>query len=159
MNKPSFAMLRAHFPRRDLVDTAALYAELGWIDLVQNEAFRNTCATRMSLALIKAGMALPGRMAIRKGAFKGCRIEPGQQKLSMLLQRRTLLGAPEKYRTGEGLAAIGKRSGIVSFWQLYPDVGPQIGHIDIVYTGDDGLLCCGNQCYWGAREVWFWPLD
>ena len=158
VSRPAFATLREHFPRRELIDTAALYAELGWDDLVHKEAFRNTCATRVSLALVKSGMAVPGRMTILKGPFKGSRIEPGHEKLSLLLQRRSMLGAPEKFRMGLAEKAIGVRSGIVSFWQLYPDVGRAIGHIDLVYPGVEGALACGNQCYWDAREVWFWPL-
>ncbi len=157
--KPPFATVRAHFPKRDRIDTAALYAELGWVDLVHNEAFRNTCATRMSLALVKSGVSLPGRMRVLKGDFKGCRIEPGHAKLSMILQRRDMLGAPEKFRRTAAPAAIGQRCGIVSFWQIYPELARTVGHIDLVSTGEDGALSCANQCYWDAREIWFWPLD
>lgn len=159
MSTPDFATLLANFPRREQLDTAALYAELGWIDLIDQEAFRNTCATRMSLALTKSGLRVPGRMSILKGEFKGCGIEPGQQKLSQILQRRGMLGPPEKFRAGAAIKGVADRHGIVSFWQIYPDVGRAVGHIDLVYTAADGSLCCGNQCYWGARELWFWPLE
>ena len=157
--KPAFATLKGHFPTRDLTDTAALYAELGWVDLIGDAAFRNTCATRMSLALVKSGLALPGRMRILAGRFKGCRIEPGQAKLSLILQRREMLGAPEKFRTQVAEGEIRGRCGIVSFWHIHPEQDLELGHIDLVFPGADGALRCANQCYWGASAVWFWALD
>ncbi len=75
--KPAFIKLRENYASVAAVDQAALFGEIGWEDLIGKDSFANTCAIRVSLALIKAGIRLKGRMAIRKGPFKGALIEPG----------------------------------------------------------------------------------
>lgn len=157
--KPSFSAIRSHYPTRAATDTAALYKAIGWDALIGVTAYQNTCATRVSLALVRSGMRLPGRLAILKGEYKGSMIEPGHARLSILLQRRNLLGLPEIHRSGQARQAIGRRSGIVSFWRIQSGDGPDEGHIDIVCPDPDGSPICGTQCYWQASEVWFWPLD
>ncbi|ATQ74755.1 hypothetical protein CR152_09645 [Massilia violaceinigra] len=158
--KPSFFTVRDNYPTRASVDRAALYKAIGWDALVGVTAYQNTCATRVSLALVRSGMRIPGRLAILKGEHKGSLIEPGHARLSILLQRRNLLGLPEVHRGGQARQAIGRRSGIVSFWHIQDGSGPEEGHIDIVFPDPhtvDGPAC-GSQCYWQAGEVWFWPL-
>jgi hypothetical protein len=159
--KPAFATLRYNYPPRATIDRAALYKAIGWDALIAVTAYQNTCATRVSLALIRSGMRIPGRLTILKGEHTGRMIEPGHARLSILLQRRNLLGLPEKYRDGAlARQSIGTRSGLVSFWAIQTDGGPDQGHIDIVYPDhyDGDALACGTACYWEAREVWFWPL-
>jgi hypothetical protein len=49
-----------------------LFQQIGWDDLIKNPAYGNTCAIRVSLALIRSGVTIPGgRLPIK-------RIEPGQ---------------------------------------------------------------------------------
>jgi hypothetical protein len=154
--KPAFIAIQSGYPSTLEVPRAALFQEIGWSDLVNNFNYTNTCAIRVSVALLKAGVAFPGRMRINTGRFKGRRIEPGQGRLSLVLAR--LWGAPEKYQGGAAAEkAIGGRKGVVSFWRLHPNLGDTQGHIDIV-SGHVGELKCGNACYWGSSEVWFWPL-
>lgn len=73
----------------------AAFAEIGWEDLIPKPEYNNTCAIRVSLALIKCGFTLNGRIAIKKGKYKGKLIEPGQAKLARMLAERQYLG-PQK---------------------------------------------------------------
>lgn len=67
--RPNFFALERNYPKRDSIDTTQLFQEVGRHDLIKNSAYENTCAIRMSLALIKVGVHIPGRIAIKKGAF------------------------------------------------------------------------------------------
>jgi len=157
MFKPLYADLARNFPRRDMVPRDALLREIGWDDLIANTNFQNTCAIRASLALIKSGVPLSGRMKIRKGPFQGKRIEPGQVKLAHLL--KAYWGMPEQFEGSEAaIAGIGKRCGLVSFFNVRPDKTDPLGHIDIVEPTLFGTLSCGNDCFWSAKFTWFWPL-
>ncbi|WP_426176646.1 T6SS effector amidase Tae4 family protein [Massilia sp. TWR1-2-2] len=158
--KPRFAAVAAGYPTSPPHDTAALFSIIGWEDLVTNGNYENTCAIRVSIALASAGVRIPGRMSIRKGTLKGRLIEPGQARLSMILARRNMLGAPEKFKGSPAAErGIGMRCGIVSFWRLYPTrVGDNQGHIDVVSPNEYNFLTCKGHCYFGAAEIWFWPL-
>lgn len=163
--KVSYASLRTHFPDTDSVTREELYNWIGYPKHAGNPNFYNTCAIRMSLALLGAGYPNPGTWLIKAGKYKGRSIEIRQRPLSQWLVRH--LGQPEKYGSGkEAERAIGVRRGIVSFFSIYGDVSPQ-GHISIVSRDRWGYyLRCGNEtdgaesgCYWTSREVWFWPLS
>ena len=95
--KPAFIKLRDNYASVAAVDQAALFREIGWEDLIGKDSFANTCAIRVSLALIKAGVKVKGRMAIRRGPFKGALIEPGQAKLAHMLASPSMFGVPEKF--------------------------------------------------------------
>lgn len=77
--KPSFIVLRKnHYSsnelNRDFVDGKDVYKEIGYdIDALmkQNPGYENTCAVRMSLALIKASVRFNGRLQIKLGSYKG----------------------------------------------------------------------------------------
>lgn len=158
MVKIPFNVLAHNYPRKARISHDALFREIGWDDLIKNTAYENTCATRVSLALIKTGITIPGaRMAIRTGPYKGQLIEPGQAKLSHILAGVAMLGKPEKFGNAHAQAAIGERSGIVSFWHLVPGLY-EGGHIDLVSPVFQPLGQCGTDCYWTSREFWFWPL-
>lgn len=157
MWKLPFAALQNNFSSNKDVKVEDLYREIGWDDLIDNPSYENTCAIRMSLALIKSGMHIPGRLSIKKGPYKGRLIEMGQGSLSRLLADPSRLGKPEKFAGAEAARAIGKRSGIVSFWHLIPGVYEH-GHIDIVSDATGRLRACGSDCYWTSKEVWFWGL-
>lgn len=154
--KPTFNAMRANYPYRERYPRGLLLERLGWDDLLENEAYTDTCAMRMSYALARSGVRLSGARMRGKGKeVRGLPIEPGQAKLSALLRRTW--GEPEKYR-GESAAraGIGKRSGVVSFFRIHPNVNQ--GHIDLIEPRSNGFSECAMQCYFDAREVWFWPL-
>lgn len=45
--KPHFGVVYQNYPR--LENREVLFTEIGWSDLVDNKAFEDTCAIRMSL--------------------------------------------------------------------------------------------------------------
>lgn len=134
-----------------------LYEEVGRSDLNANPSFYDTCAVRMSVALLRAGVKLPGaRMVAKEGRLKGKRIEPGQGKLSRILKR--IWGAPEVYRDEKAARdGIGRRRGVASFFRIHgtPNSG---GHIDLVHSTGNGFHECARTCFFGSMEIWFWPL-
>lgn len=153
-----FGALMKNYPSNRVVSRDTLFQQIGWDDLIKNSDYGNTCAIRVSLALIRSGITIPGgRIPIRTGALKGKMIEPGQAKLSMILSRPTMLGKPEKLSGSGMIEDVGHRSGIVSFFRLSPGIY-EGGHIDIVAPQLGGMQVCGSACYWTSKEVWFWPL-
>lgn len=156
--KPTFSTVKANFYPSQKVNQAKLFEEIGWSDLVGKPAYVNTCAIRMSLALIKSGMTIPGRMRIKNGRHKGALIEPGQAKLSSTLTRPVYLGEPEKFTRLDAQDGIGMRNGIVSFFDVNSMVETAQGHIDLV-SQSAGRALCGTNCFWLAKQVWFWPLQ
>jgi hypothetical protein len=128
--KPSFAKIKKTYQDKHAFPRDVLYQELGWDDLVNNPAYENTCAVRISLALIKLDITLPGRLMIKQGPHKGKMIEPGQAKLSHLLARPTLLGAPEKCKMADVHKVVGNRHGIIAFFKI-PEYRNG-GHIDLI---------------------------
>lgn len=151
--KPRFDALRAHYPATETQQE--LFTDIGWTDLIGNPTYDKTCAIRMSTALLRSGVPLPGaRMQAKAGTIKGKWIEPGQVKLSNILQK--LWGAPDIYSSEDAArAGIGERHGLVSFFRIDSDNG---GHIDLIAPGDDGRLDCARSCFLAAAAVWFWPL-
>lgn len=158
LTPPPFNVLWKNYSSNKIVKLPELFKEIGWDDLITNEAYANTCAIRVSLALIKSGVTIPeGRMPIKAGIHRGKRIEPGQSKLSNILSKKSMLGRPEKFKAGEHEAGIGNRSGIVSFFHLMPGVYEN-GHIDLVAPQAGGAKKCASDCWWSSKEVWFWAL-
>lgn len=161
--KVSFAVLRMHFPDTDSVSLEELWQWLGYPEHIGNINFSNTCAVRMSMALLGAGFPSPGAYPIKAGKFKGKMIETRQRKLSAWLVRH--LGQPGKYKSGiEAQKAIGTKRGIISFFQLHGPTDNQ-GHIAIVGADKWQTFRCGPEredsptgCFWNSVEVWFWPL-
>ncbi|HAT30780.1 MAG TPA: hypothetical protein DCW29_07995 [Janthinobacterium sp.] len=156
--KPAFKLLAHNYSSSNTVAKRELFEEIGWDDLIDNPGYDNTCAIRVSLALIKSGVALPGRIAIKKGPFAGARIETGQGKLSHMLTTPGFLGKPETFAGGAAEDGIGARQGSLSFWRIPDYLNGNGGHIDIVWPGADGGDMCGSGCYWNSAEVWFWEL-
>ncbi|HWJ93685.1 MAG TPA: T6SS effector amidase Tae4 family protein, partial [Telluria sp.] len=162
--KTSFSVLRSHFLDTDSVGRDELFHFIGRPELIRDPNFYNTCAIRLSLALLGAGFPNPGGWTVMGGKYKGRGLETKQRRLSHWLVSH--LGKPEAYNSGlEAENKIGNRSGIVSFFSIYGDENPQ-GHITIVSIDRWGrYLRCGNEmdgtatgCYWSSREVLFWPL-
>lgn len=99
MKAPPYAKLRMHFPDTDSVDPAELYQWLGYPEHITNINFVNTCAIRLSLALLGAGFPNPGVYPVKAGKYKGRAIETTQRRLSNFLVTR--LGQPEKFKSGQ----------------------------------------------------------
>jgi Type VI secretion system (T6SS), amidase effector protein 4 len=152
-----YAVLAANFPRKKDVSGSALYESIGYPEYAHHAMWENTCAIRMSLALLGAGIAIsPGRISIKVGKYKGRFIEPGQARLSAFLVRT--IGQPEKYKGGTAArAGIGQRRGVISFYKLWGGTDSQ-GHIDLIAADEWGQILCSDDCYWSSVEVWFWPL-
>lgn len=152
-----FAVLRKNFPSRTVVTGAQLYESIGHPDKATNGNWVNTCALRVSLALVRSGMPIaPGFLTIRGGPLAGRRIESRQKALSELLRKRW--GEPERYKSGpEARLALAGRRGVVSFYRLHGGTDTQ-GHIDLLGPDSYGDAMCADDCYWSSIEVWFWPL-
>ncbi|MGF6274458.1 hypothetical protein ABIB38_002840 [Massilia sp. UYP11] len=68
--RPPLLSVMMHYPRRTTREH--LYADIGWNDLIDNKAYNDTCAIRMSYGLLMAGVSLPGaRMKAKAGAPQG----------------------------------------------------------------------------------------
>jgi hypothetical protein len=157
MHRPTYTALRSKYPDRRSVSAEELYRWIGYPSYVTDPRYANTCAIRMSLALVRCSVLVsPGRLRVLEGECKGRMLEPGQANLSRIMVR--LWGAPEKYKGGMAAKkGIGNRCGVISFYRLWGPTDQQ-GHIDMVapYGGDN--LACEEDCYWMSAEAWFWPL-
>lgn len=154
--KPSFQVVHQHYPK--VGKREELYPLIGWTDLTDNPVFLDTCAIRMSMALLGAGVTLPGAcMVANDGTLKGKRIEPGQARLSGILKR--IWGNPEVFMDARSAQAnIGPRSGVVSFFRIHGAELGGGGHIDLLWPAAGGYYQCARSCYFSAAEIWFWPL-
>jgi hypothetical protein len=150
---PPFEMLRGGYPKTETRE--ALFTELGWSDITSNVSYKDTCAIRMSVGLLRAGLSIPGAsMRVNAGLLKGKRIEPRQRRLSDTLKH--LWGQPEVYDSEKtARAGIGNRSGVISFFRIGGGPG---GHIDLIRPGPNGFAECARSCFFGCWEIWFWPL-
>lgn len=158
MTSISYDAVRANYLSKKTISGNDLYLSIGRPEYANNAYMENTCAVRVSLALVGAGVKItPGHLEIKAGKFKGKQLEQGQMRLSAFLTRAW--GSPEKFKSGNAArAGIGKRRGVISFFQLYGPSDRQ-GHIDLIAPGDEwNTLMCAGVCYWSAVEFWFWPL-
>ena len=156
--KPNATILLRNYPRVKDYSRSELYSEIGWSDVVDHPAYLDTCATRMSIALLRSGMAIPGATTrIKGGKLKGKKVEIRQKNLSDIL--RNQWGEPEKFTSQDAAeASVKGRKGIISFFRLRGGATQQ-GHIDFVYPGLNGFSVCAMACQFSAQEVWFWPLQ
>jgi hypothetical protein len=161
--KPSYSVLkRNHYTsdkyKSDFVSGETLYSELGYDQtalIKQNGGYVNTCATRMSLALIKSGVPVHGRLKIKAGKYKGRTVEPGAKLLADHLASPHALGKPQVFKASEASAKLSGKKGVVFFWKVDGYGG---GHIDVIESTNSAHLC-NSACYFASKEVWFWPLD
>lgn len=160
--KPSFSTLKVnHYSSNELsasyVDKGSLYEEIGYdIDnlLKQNPGYANTCATRMSLALIKSRVSFQGRLKIKAGPYKNYSVEPGAKLLADQLYRSSL-GKPQIFKAANAISNLRGKKGIVFFWKMD---GYNGGHIDLIEPMN-AILVCNSACYPSSKEIWFWALD
>jgi hypothetical protein len=144
--------------RSDYVSGEDLYSEIGYDQTKltkQNPGYENTCATRMSLALIKSGVSFRGRLKIKEGDYKGRTFEPGAKLLADQLAKPHVLGKPQVFKPADARTKLLGKKGIVFFWKIDGYGG---GHIDIIES-INSMHICNSACYFGSKEVWFWPLD
>lgn len=159
MKPPRFNTLWDNYSSNKIVKLPQLFKEIGWDNLIADDAYANTCAIRVNLALIKSGVTIPGgRMRIKAGPHSGKLIEPGQSKLSHILSKPSMFGPPEIFKAGEYEKGVGDRSGIVSFFHLVPGIYEN-GHIDLVMPQTGGAKRCASDCWWASKAVWFWPVE
>jgi hypothetical protein len=161
--KPSYEALKRHhnsgqFYKPGYVSDEAVYQELGFelAELLKlNASYKNTCATRMSVALLKAGVSVQGRLKIRSGNLAGKSVEPGAKLLADQLARPGVFGAPTIFQRPAGTpAALKGQKGVIFFWKL---ASSGIGHIDLVETANSTQVC-NSSCFFACQEIWFWPL-
>ncbi|MDR3214110.1 MAG: type VI secretion system amidase effector protein Tae4 [Azoarcus sp.] len=136
-----------------------VYNEIGYDFgklVAQNGQYGNTCAVRMSLALLKSNVNFGhpiSRLVIKSGPYKGRFVGTGAKTLADALASPTVLGKP---LTGEKAKdAIETKRGIVLFYD-WPGYS-RGGHIDLIEPGS----ICHSSCFFkeGLKELWFWPLD
>jgi hypothetical protein len=162
--KPSFSVLKgnhysATFGNPGFKVPKDVYDEVGY-DLEklikEDPAYGNTCAVRMSLALIKSGISFDGRMIIKKGTYKGRYLEPGAKLLADQLALKHVFGTPEIIDDISKVESkIASRKGVVFFNKIQ---GYNGGHIDIIEPSNKSLVC-NSACYFNCKQVWFWPLN
>lgn len=141
-------------------NTAEFYKELGInIDnlLAQSDGYANTCAARVSLALIKSGVSFSGRLPIKSGPHVGKKLETGAKLLADQLMKPELLGRPEIHRPDAFLGKIKGRKGIVFFFKIEGYGAGSSSHIDLIDHSTASAVCA-SACYYTSKEIWFWPL-
>lgn len=162
--KPLFSQLKqnhysSNYSSAAYLSAEELYAEIGYdvqALMKENTGYANTCAVRMSLALIKSGVRFKGRLPIKEGVYKGRTIEPGAKLLADQLQKSTTFGKAVVFLdTKEAEKWIKKKKGAVFFNKITHYDG---GHIDLIEPENAALLC-HSHCYFNCKEVWFWELS
>lgn len=104
--KPTFQKLKSNYYSSNelqpsYVNGAGVYSEFGINHeslIKQNPAYVNTCAARMSLALLKSGVPFVGRILIKSREFQGKRLEAGAKRLADQLIKPNALGRPTVYK-------------------------------------------------------------
>jgi len=159
---PSFLTLKSNHYSSDAdspnyKDGKGVYEEIGYkLEELekQNPDYKNTCAVRMSLALLKSGISFDtpsSRLQIKEGTYKGRIVGTGAKTLADALRNSPAFGKP---LTGEkAIKAMKTKSGIVFFHRI-PGYGG--GHIDLIEPGGK----CHSGCYFdpAPKEIWFWSL-
>ena len=158
----TYSTLKSHYYssnelQSNYVSGSDLYAELGMdheILIKQDPAYVNTCAARVSLALLKSNVYFEGRLTIKSGKYAGKKIETGAKLLADQLKHPNVFGAPEIHNPTNFLEKIKGRKGVVLFWKI---AGYGGGHIDLIESPTTNTVC-NSGCYYQSKEIWFWPL-
>ncbi|WP_299969580.1 type VI secretion system amidase effector protein Tae4 [uncultured Roseobacter sp.] len=145
-------------PRSDAyVSQGDLFRSIGWDAFIGNPNYHNTCAIRVSLALVRAGVKIsPKSHNILKGDHSGKGVEVNMNRLANLLAGPGYLGAYQVLEAATLGNARTARQGIIAFVGIPGYAGG--GHIDLIdnhNTADQ----CASACYFGSEEVRFWPLS
>lgn len=153
--RPLFHEFLRHYPSTWDMGREDLFKSIGWEDLLDNAAYINTCAIRLSIGLLGAKVPLKGRMRVNKGKFAGMMIEPGQRYLSNWLKE--YWGNPEIYNAST-VGYVRNRAGIISHFAIDPSSPIAQGHIDVLSPEAGDPFRCASLCHWKARTTWFWSL-
>ena len=138
----TFAQLKSTFPTEK---REPFFKAMGWDDLIDDDDYKNTCAMRVSVCLVKLGMTFPnGKIKILKGDHKGKKIEIRWHELEAVL--KAAWGAPTNVTptTAEGCKSY---QGVIVFEKLlsgYP------GHIDVL---DGPKKECLHEDYFGSDKI------
>ncbi len=156
--KPPYTLLRQHYPSPRQMPAAELWHSIGHPENAANPAWQNTCAIRMSLALLGAGVPIPaGFLKVRAGRFTGRVVEITVVGLAGLLCKEW--GEPEKYSGALAWERIQNRKGVIRFVRLWGPFDPQ-GHIDLLGPAEKTrVMECAGACFFHAVEIWFWELS
>jgi hypothetical protein len=161
--RPPFAALERGYHSSDpahpsYLDGRSVYARIG-LDLDafvgDDPAYVNTCAVRMSIALLEAGVRFAGRIRIRSGPHRGQHIEPGAKLLADQLARPAVFDRPEFLEPASASRRIAARRGLIFFHKIRGYGG---GHLDLIEPRTR-IPVCASHCYFDCKEVWFWELD
>lgn len=132
-----------------------LFKEIGWDEFLDNNNYANTCAIRVSLAMIKSGLSVNnGSHRVLDGQLKGKRIEVNMKMLANIIEQGGQFAKAERYRQ-DIYAQVKGRSGMIAFFNIPGYVGG--GHIDLL-DGTAPYMRCESDCY-HSEEVWFWPMS
>ncbi|KFK97906.1 MULTISPECIES: T6SS effector amidase Tae4 family protein [unclassified Serratia (in: enterobacteria)] len=162
--KPLFSQLKNNHYSSDYSSSSYfsaddLYTEIGYdikTLIGENRGYANTCAVRMSLALMKSGIRFQGRLPIKQGIYKGRTIEAGAKLLADQLQKPSVFGKAKVFlETAEAEKWIRNKKGVVFFNKITNYDG---GHIDLIEPGN-AVLLCHSHCYFNCKEVWFWEMS
>ena len=154
-NRPPYSLLRQNYPDSASVPSAELWQWIGHPKNDDDPKWHNTCAIRVSLALLGAGLQLPhGFLTVQAGKYKGRKIEIKQEALADYLA--TVWGPPERFATALLEERVRHQRGIIRFVNLWGPFDPQ-GHIDLIDGVRWSRVGCEGRCYTQAVESWFWP--
>jgi len=159
----TFTQMYANYPQSE---RGLLFKHLGWKDLIDNQAYANTCAIRMSVCLIRCGLTFPkGDLLISNPKDKlldGKRVMIRFSELSDYLLKAW--GPPERYHPIRE-ADVAGRQGVIVYYTL---PGGYPGHIDVVkVTASKAFkngkptftysIVSGHGDYFGSQAGRFWP--
>ncbi len=162
--KPLYEQLKknhysANEVRPGYVSRDQLFSEIGYDAsalIKSNAGYQNTCAVRMSLALLKCNVNFEGRLSVKAGPYKGKRIEPGAKLLADQLYKTSVFGKAEIYNDiRQAAEKLRNRKGVVFFNKITNYNG---GHIDLLEPVGDNMMQCNSDCYTDCKEIWFWEL-
>jgi hypothetical protein len=151
---PPVSLLWYGYP--DTEDNGAVRTQLG--GECDNPEYVNTCAMRLSMALLNAGISLPAHhhnlftVKAGNGAFKGKNIALRQHELSDYLVH--LWGHPQVFQHQSNNAvpaAMTKMAGVVSFFDIPGFRHGHGGHIDVFYLGN-----VRHAGYFNSKTFWLW---
>lgn len=157
----TYNRLKAEYPSSNprsatYISQGDLFREIGWDEFIDNPNYQNTCAIRVSLALVRIGVRIkPKSHNILKGDHAGKGVEVNMSRLAALLARPGYLGDYEILDGTTLGSALTARQGIIAFHGVPGYTGG--GHIDLIDNHGTGDRCA-SACYFGSNEVWFWSV-
>lgn len=155
--RPAYALLRKNYPSPKEVQPEQLWGSIGHAEKAADPLWQNTCAIRLSLALLGAGMVIqPGFLEVQRGKYAKRMLAITVVALSEFLTSQW--GEPERFSGALAWENIYDRKGVIRFVQLWGPFDPQ-GHIDLIGPTEKSRVAeCAGACFFHSVEVWFWEL-